>query len=84
MSKYSTFAFKDIIYCGVYMDAYLNQSNEIKKRVLHPYKHNEIETISMNDVYDKHTGKNKKPNGILIQTLKSGLCPKRRSIARCF
>jgi hypothetical protein len=28
----------------------------------------------MNDVYDKHSGKNKKPNGILLQTLKSGLC----------
>lgn len=67
------FAFKNVIYCGVYMEAFLDEDKKICKSVKHPYKWNNINEISMKHLKIKKTGEFKKPNAILIQTIKSGL-----------
>ena len=61
--------FKDFKFYGIYVYAYTDINNTIKKCCIQPPKDKYInKNIYMEDVYDKITGRYFKPNGISIRT----------------
>jgi len=56
------------IYFGIYMDAFRNNDNELKKRTLLPNGWDTIENIKIENVWDKNYGITRKPNGVAINT----------------
>ena len=61
--------FKKFKYFGVFVDAYTNEKDEIKKHIIAPY-HTKYENSKhyFQSIYHFKSGKNYEPNGIAINT----------------
>ena len=56
------------VFFGIYIDAMRNSSNELKKRCLLPFMWDNIETETLETVWDKNYGIARNPNGYAINT----------------
>lgn len=67
-SVLKTLKSNDFTYFGIYMDAFRNNDGELKKRTLLPNGWDTIESVKMENVWDKNYGITRKPNGVAINT----------------
>jgi hypothetical protein len=62
-----------LVYFGIHLHAYQKNGSETKKLPITPKNWQEIDKISMKDVYDWQNGKNVKPNAIAVNTEASNI-----------
>lgn len=58
----------NFVYFGIYIDAFRNTNNELKKRALLPNGWDSIDCVKMENVWDKNYGIARKPNAVAINT----------------